>query len=500
MNLMILSIKFIHEIYQEWTIKFFGVRSFVQKLARYPSKLRYVTPKQLWMAMRLGLYQTVLSKRPVFNTPKAQMVRLISALKRQELNEEQACVAIFEVLDKQKLAKYHREFIKETFYLYPMVFAEYFERHPKWLSDPDYIGLYLSYLSTRPKAGESWNASQLLQLPQDVNRLCLESNLKSGADIGSLNQVLTSNRLVALSASGSQPLTVNHLQTNTPYQCKQAQTVSVLVTAYNARNTLSICLKSLLNQTWQSLEIIVIDDASTDNTAKIIQTFVKQDKRITGIYLPKNVGTFVAKSIGAGFATGEFLTCQDSDDFAHPQKIERQVLPLIDHPELIATTSHWLRLDERGRFYARQYYPFLRQNPASPLFRRQRVEQEIGLWHLVRTGADSEFWHRLKLYYGDDRIMAIKEPLTIASHRADSLMNAGDFGVHDKASALRRLDYWEAWNLWHIACLSKKRQPTMPSISEQIINSVFEVDKRLLVNPDDIRYNLENLTVEKQDD
>lgn len=474
---------------------------FQKKLAYWPSILRYITPKQLWMAMRLGLYQTVLSKRSVFATPKSQVVRLISTLKRQELNEEQARVAIFEVLDKQKLAKHHREFIKETFYLYPMVFAEYFERHPKWLSDLDYIGLYLSYLSTQLKDGKCHHdLSQLLYLPQDVNRICLESNLKSGTDIGSLNQVLTSNRLVALSVTGSQPLTVNHLQTSTLYQCKQAQIVSVLVTAYNARNTLSTCLKSLLNQTWQSLEIIVIDDASTDDTAKIIQTFVKQDKRITGIYLPKNVGTFVAKSIGAGFATGEFLTCQDSDDFAHPQKIERQVLPLVDRPELIATTSHWLRLDECGRFYARQYYPFLRQNPASLLFRRQRVEQEIGLWHLVRTGADSEFWHRLKLHYGDDRIMAIKEPLTIASHRADSLMNAGDFGVHDKASALRRLDYWEAWNLWHIACLSKKRQPAMPSISEQIINPVFEVDERLLVNPDDIRYNLENLTIEKQDD
>lgn len=473
---------------------------FQKKLAYWPSILRYITPKQLWMAMRLGLYQTVLSKRSVFATPKSQVVRLISALKRQELDEWQARVAIFEVLDKQKLAKYHREFIKETFYLYPKVFAEYFERHPKWLSDPDYNGLYLSYLSTQPKAGESWNASQLLQLPQDVNRFCLESNLKSGADISSLNQVLTSNRLVALSASGSQPLTVNHLQTNTPYQCKQAQTVSVLVTAYNARNTLSICLQSLLKQTWQSLEIIVIDDASTDDTAKIIQTFVKQDKRITGIYLPKNVGTFVAKSIGAGFATGEFLTCQDSDDFAHPQKIERQVLPLIDHPELIATTSHWLRLDEHGRFYARQYYPFLRQNPASPLFRREQVEQEIGLWHLVRTGADSEFWHRLKLHYGDDRIMAIKEPLTIASHRADSLMNAGDFGVHDKASALRRLDYWEAWHLWHIECLSRGLPLYMPKLDRQINKKLFKINERLLVSLDDIRYNLENLIIERQDD
>lgn len=471
-------------------------KPFQIKLARYPSKLRYVTPKQLWMAMRLGLYHTVLSNNVIFNTSRSQIVRLIAALKRQELSEEQARVAIFEVLCKQKFTKYHRELIKETFYLYPKVFAEYFEQNPEWLSDADYIGLYLSHLANQHK-DHLGVLSLLEKLPSGINRACLENNLQDGTDSIPLNQMLAYCQLSPLSPSSDDHLMVNRLQADVPYQCPHAQKVTILVTAFNAEQTISACLNSLLNQTWQSLEVIVIDDASTDDTFKIIQDIARQDNRVAGIHLPKNVGTFVAKSIGAKFATGEFLTCQDSDDFAHPQKIERQVLPLIDHPELIATTSHWLRLDECGRFYARQYYPFLRQNPASPLFRREQVEQEIGLWHLVRTGADSEFWHRLKLHYGDDCIMVVKEPLTIASHRADSLMNAGDFGVHDKASALRRLDYWEAWNLWHIECLSKKIRLIMPSISEQMTHPIFKVDKRLLVNPDDIRYNLENLIIEK---
>lgn len=484
-----------------WIINLFKTHSFTQKLAHYPPKLRYIAPKQLWMAMRLGLYQTVLSNKPIFTTPKLQVVRLIAALKRQTLNDERASAAIFDVLNQQKFAKFHREFVREVFYLYPKVFVSYFEKHPAWLADAYYVGLYLSYKANDAKDHRDERiASLLARLPHGTDQLCLVNNLQGGANIALINQMLQLYRLTPLTIFDGHQLTVKCLQAGTPYDCTQAQKVTVLVTAFNAEQTIATCLNSLLNQTWRSLEVIVVDDASTDNTFKIIQTFAKQDTRVIGIHLPKNVGTFAAKSIGAKFATGEFLTCQDSDDFAHPQKIERQVVPLIDCPELIATTSYWLRLDDNGMFYARQYYPFLRQNPASPLFRRVQVIKEAGLWHVVRAGADSEFWHRLKLYYGDHRILPIKEPLTFASHRSDSLMNAGEFGVHDKASALRRLDYWEVWNLWHIKCLSKKIKPTMPNIIEQMANTVFEVDQRLLVNPCDIRYNLDNLTIEKQDD
>lgn len=472
-----------------------------KKLARYPLKLRYVTPRQLWMAMRLGLYHTVSSRKPIFCTPKSQAVYLIAALKRQELDEDQARAAILKIMTKRKFAKYHREFVKETFYLYPVIFVEYFQQYSTWLKDVNYIGLYLSYLAAQLQDNHNQHyLSYLASLPYGADRICLESNLKGGANIDTLNQILAHYQLSPLSVSNGHHLAVNHLQANMPYTCPQPHKVTVLVTAYNAEYTIKSCLNSLLAQTWQSLEIIVIDDASTDDTFKIIQSFVWQDARVVGIHLPKNVGTFVAKSIGAMYATGEFMTCQDSDDFAHPQKIERQVVPLINNPQLIATASSWLRLDDNSRFYVRQYYPFVRQNPASPLFRRMEVMQEIGLWHLVRTGADSEFWHRLKLHYGDDRILLIKEPLTIASHRIDSLMNSGDFSVYNSVSARRRLDYWEAWQLWHIRCLSHGFTLYMPDLNQQDYAKLFEIEERLLVSKSGIRYNLENLIIEKRHD
>lgn len=77
--------------------------------------------------------------------------------------------------------------------------------------------------------------------------------------------------------------------------------------------------------------------------------------------------------------------------------------PLIEDASIIATTSQWLRLDFDGQYYVRQIYPFMRQNPASPMFRLQTVKRTTGLWHIVRTGADSEFFERLKVVFGSEK-------------------------------------------------------------------------------------------------
>ena len=313
----------------------------------------------------------------------------------------------------------------------------------------------------------------LNQLPHNIDKICLINNLcllTPQQKIENLNQILAEYDLIPISLSNlSKNFCVNNLCVNNEEilpvnSLSKSHLVSVLVTAFNAQDTIAVCLNSLLKQTWCNLQIIVINDASTDNTQQIIEQFAKNDTRIMAVNLPENVGTFAAKTIGARYALGEFLTCQDSDDFAHPQKIERQILPLINNSNLMATISYWLRLDEDGNYYSRQYFPFLRQNTASPLFRRKQVEQETGLWHLVRMGADSEFLARLKLVYGDKKILAIKAPLTIASHRMESLTNSGDFGVQNKESILKRLDYWEWWNLQHIECLARKEKLSVSNL------------------------------------
>lgn len=464
------------------------------RLANYPVFVRYKTPKTNWQAMRLGLYQTVIDKRPIVYTPKAKVVRLIAQLKRFVIADEDLQTQIWQILSNQRFKKYHKEFVKETFYLHPNIFTKYFLEHKQWLKDDYYLGLVLSYASyNNIITNFKLDCDNFFNNIDTLDKKCLYSNIYLKSDskkLENLNKILSTFELLPLTLKDTKFCINNLSSLNNDNKIINKPMVSILVTAYNAKNTIQTCILSLINQTYANIEIIVINDNSDDDTLTIIQDLAKKDGRIKCLNLPKNTGTFVAKSIGAMYATGEFLTCQDSDDFAHPQKIAIQVQALLKNKNLIATTSYWLRIDSQGNYYARQYYPFLRQNPASPLFRREQVQNDIGLWHSAWTGADSEFWARLKLYYGDDKILAIKQPLTFASHLNNSLMNSKLFGVHNQKSALARLDYWENWQLWHIDCLAKKQSLKMPNIQDQLNQKIFQVPQSLIVNADNILYNL----------
>ncbi|AMO58725.1 glycosyltransferase family 2 protein [Endozoicomonas montiporae] len=235
--------------------------------------------------------------------------------------------------------------------------------------------------------------------------------------------------------------------------------VSILMTTYQSEERVETSIRSLLTQTWENIELIVIDDDSSDRTSEIVQKLVKEDKRIIYIKLPVNVGTYVAKRIGFEHAKGEFVICHDSDDWSHPLKIERQVRPLIENSSLVFTTAHWVRMQDDGIFYARPVHTLLRLNPASPMFRRELVASKAGLWDLVRTGADSEFLARLKLVFGRKAMHRVVEPLTFGAHRPDSLMTAVSTGHGVGGISPVRLDYWESWTRWHIAELNRGLKP-----------------------------------------
>jgi glycosyltransferase involved in cell wall biosynthesis len=100
--------------------------------------------------------------------------------------------------------------------------------------------------------------------------------------------------------------------------------VSVIVPAYNAENFIEKTLESFLAQTYQNLEILVIDDGSSDRTAEIAQTYSGQDSRITLIQQP-NSGVAAARNRGIQQAQGEFIAPVDADDVWHPEAVALMV-------------------------------------------------------------------------------------------------------------------------------------------------------------------------------
>lgn len=97
--------------------------------------------------------------------------------------------------------------------------------------------------------------------------------------------------------------------------------ISIIVPIYNVERYLPACLDSVLNQTFWDFEIICINDGSTDNSANIVEEYVKKDNRIKMI-TQENKGLSMARNNGAKQASGEYIYFLDSDDFIHPQLLE----------------------------------------------------------------------------------------------------------------------------------------------------------------------------------
>lgn len=96
---------------------------------------------------------------------------------------------------------------------------------------------------------------------------------------------------------------------------------SIIVPVYNAEKYLSHCIESLIKQTYKNIEIILINDGSTDGSLKICERYAERDNRIK-IHSIKNSGVSTARNIGISLATGSYITFVDSDDWAEPNMIE----------------------------------------------------------------------------------------------------------------------------------------------------------------------------------
>lgn len=105
-----------------------------------------------------------------------------------------------------------------------------------------------------------------------------------------------------------------------PNETKGAELMlfSIIIPVYNAENSLDRCICSILEQSWQDWEVILINDGSTDNSGKIIDRFADIDDRIHSVH-KQNSGQLLARRSGIEIAKGEYLLFLDSDDFWHPE-------------------------------------------------------------------------------------------------------------------------------------------------------------------------------------
>lgn len=274
------------------------------------------------------------------------------------------------------------------------------------------------------------------------------------AQLDALNEVFRSVNLAPLrKRRANEPLAISNLTADAqPTDTEQRLKISVIVPAYNAALGIEWVLESLLEQTWRNLEIIVVDDCSTDDTSTIVERVSNRDSRVRLIRQDRNGGAYAARNIGLKHATGDLITVHDSDDWSHPQRLELQTLTLLADPTLVAVKSHWVRVDENleiiGSWRPKDTVTDL--NFSSLLFHRSLVDL-LGPWDNVRVSGDAEFYSRIKRVFGDHAVAKIprEKVLALALSRNDSLTRArGALHVRSLHYGVR-CNYRQAYRYWH---------------------------------------------------
>ncbi len=228
--------------------------------------------------------------------------------------------------------------------------------------------------------------------------------------------------------------------------------VTVVMTSFNAAETLRWAAESVLDQTMANLELFIVDDLSTDDSRDVIAALAAADPRVRYRFNDRNVGTYVSKNHAIVSAEGAFVTFHDSDDWMHPQRVERHLSAMAGGAPM--SYSRWIRADKALRVIPRRVGPYLHDNPASTFFRRETFDR-LGYFDSVRSGADSEIFARTRRTYGWNAPKLIDEPLAVGLHHDRSLTQSGVAAFDMYRHSAVRLDYWEAWVAWHSAASAR---------------------------------------------
>ena len=130
--------------------------------------------------------------------------------------------------------------------------------------------------------------------------------------------------------------------------------ITVIVPVYNVENYLEKCLDSLINQTYKNLEIIVINDGSTDNSGEICQEYAQKDNRI--VYIEKeNGGLSDARNVGLDKMTGSYVTFIDSDDWVELDYVEILYKKIIEYQADISVGNYYSYNEDEKTYYFHIY-------------------------------------------------------------------------------------------------------------------------------------------------
>ncbi len=200
---------------------------------------------------------------------------------------------------------------------------------------------------------------------------------------------------------------------------QQKPLVSVIMALFNHEKYVAAAIESMLAQTYQHFELIIIDDGSTDMSANVARQYAKTDKRII-YYHQKNKGEYAARNRGLTMARGEYIAWLDADDIIYPTKLQTQVDFLEKNQAVAICAVGCERIDSRGHLLSQETtgpvtlpYKNNRHQPRNPL--TGHSNHVVGATIMTRHGCYKKlgFYRPFELGTDYDMLLRMEEHFTI---------------------------------------------------------------------------------------
>lgn len=184
--------------------------------------------------------------------------------------------------------------------------------------------------------------------------------------------------------------------------------ISVLMAVLNGEKFLCEAIESIIDQTYDDFEFIIVNDGSTDASEEIIQSYHNKDSRIKTLKNDENIGLAGSLNLGIQHTDGKYIARMDADDVSMPERFEKQIFYLDENPDIQVLGTNVFRINENGIILREVAYPTLSKDMRwnmiwgnnavvchpTVMMRTQWI-RDIGLYKDQQTSQDLELWSRV---------------------------------------------------------------------------------------------------------
>lgn len=230
--------------------------------------------------------------------------------------------------------------------------------------------------------------------------------------------------------------------------------VSVIIPMHNSSKHIEQCVDSVLNQTYGNIEVVVVDDQSTDDSTKLVEN--KNDNRVKLIKLKKNVGAAIARNIGIDQATGDYITFIDSDDYWILNKLDKQI-NFIEANDYKFIYGGYAYLKRNGETHIAHvptsitYKQALKNTTiftSTVMFNMKYLKKEDIYMPNIKKGQDTATWWKVLktgiTAYGIDEVLSFYRvgEKSLSSNKFKALKRSWDLYKREDINYMKRIYYY----------------------------------------------------------